>query len=79
VQLPCNDQGHAQLDQVARGLIQPCFESLQGLSINHIAGQPVPVPHHPHCKRFLLALHEVPDPPQFSKLRIIEWFGVEET
>jgi len=22
--------------------------------INHISGQPVPVPHHPHCKRLLL-------------------------
>ena len=28
VQLPCNEQGHAQLDQVAQGLIQPRLESL---------------------------------------------------
>jgi len=28
VQLPCNEQGHAQLDQVAQGLIQPHLESL---------------------------------------------------
>ena len=25
VQLPCNEQGHAQLDQVVQGLIQPCL------------------------------------------------------
>jgi len=37
VQLPCNEQGHAQLDQVAQGLIQPCFESLQRGGINHIS------------------------------------------
>jgi len=51
VQLPCNEHGHAQLDQVAQGLIQPSLGSLQGQHINHISGQPVPVPHHPHCKR----------------------------
>jgi len=31
IQLPCNE--HAQLDQVAQGLIQPCLESLQGQGI----------------------------------------------
>ena len=51
VQLPCNEQGYAQLDQVAQGLIHPCLESLRGLGINHISGQPVPVPDHRHCKR----------------------------
>lgn len=30
VQLPCSEQGHAQLGQVAQGLIQPDLESLQG-------------------------------------------------
>ena len=35
VQLPCNKQGHLQLDQVAQGLIQPCLESLQGWGTNH--------------------------------------------
>ncbi len=49
VQLPCNEQGHAQLDQVAQGLIQPRLKSFQGWSIHHISGQPVP--YHPHCKR----------------------------
>ena len=52
VQLSCNEQGHAQLDQVAQGLIQPGLESLQERGINHLSGQPFPVPHHPHCKRF---------------------------
>jgi len=48
-QLPCNEWGHPQLDQVAQGLIQACFESLQG--IQHIPGQPVLVPHQPHSDR----------------------------
>ena len=43
VQLPCNEQGHPQLDQVEQGLIQPHLESLLGRGINHISGQPVPV------------------------------------
>jgi len=30
VQLSCNEQGHAQINQVAQGLIQPHLESLQG-------------------------------------------------
>ena len=51
VQLPYNEQGHAQLDQVAQGPIQPHLESLQGHGIYHISGQSLPVPHHPHCKR----------------------------
>jgi len=51
VQLPCNEQGHLRLDQVAESLVQPGLESLQGRGFYHISGQPVPVPHHPHCKR----------------------------
>ena len=51
MQLLCNEQGHAQLDQDAQGLIQLCLEVLQGGGINHISRQPVPVPHHPHYKR----------------------------
>jgi len=50
VQLPCNEQRQAQLDQVTQDLIQPHYGSLQGQGINHISGRPVPVPHHPHCK-----------------------------
>jgi len=33
VHLSCNEQRHAQLEQVAQGLIQPCLESLQGQGI----------------------------------------------
>ena len=51
VQLPCNEQEHAQLDQVAQGLIQPLLESLQGRGIHHLSEQPVPLSHHTHCKR----------------------------
>ena len=51
VQLPCNELGHAQLDETAHGLVQPYIESLQGWGINHISGQLLPVPHHPHCNR----------------------------
>ena len=39
VQLPCNEQRHGQLEQVAQGLIQPRLESPQGWSIHHISGQ----------------------------------------
>jgi len=28
VQLPCNEQGHPQLDQAAQSLIQSCLDSL---------------------------------------------------
>ena len=38
VQLLCSDQKHADLDQVAQGLIQPHLASLQGQGINHISG-----------------------------------------
>ena len=54
VQLPCNEQTHVQLYQVAQGLIQPHLQSVQGWGNNHIFRQPVPVPHHPQCKRFFL-------------------------
>ena len=42
VQLSCNEQGHAQLDQVVQGWIQPHPESLQGQGFYHISGKPVP-------------------------------------
>ena len=54
VQHPCSKQGHPQLGQVVQGLIQSDLESCQGLDINHISGQPVPVLHHPHWKRVFL-------------------------
>jgi len=51
VQLSCSEQEHAWLDQVAQGQIQMPLESLQGRGIHDIFGQPVPMSHHPHCKR----------------------------
>jgi len=45
VQLPCNEQGHLQLHQVAQSPIQPDLECLQGQGIHCLSGQPVPAPH----------------------------------
>jgi len=36
-----------------QSLAQAGLECFQGWGIDHISGQPVPVFHHPHCKRFL--------------------------
>jgi len=52
VQPPCSEQGHPQLDQIAQSPLQPDHECLQGRDIHHLSGQPVPMPHHSHCKRF---------------------------
>jgi len=52
-QLPFSEQGHLQLEQVAQGPVQPDLECFQGLGIYSLSGQPVPVFHHPHCKKFL--------------------------
>ena len=51
VQLFCNEQGHAQLGQVAQSPLQSDFEGLQEWGIYNLHGQPIPVPHHPPCKR----------------------------
>ena len=53
VQLPFSEHRHPQIDQAAQGQTQPRLESLHGWGIHQIPGQPVPVPHHPHCKRLL--------------------------
>ena len=34
VQIPCNEQGHAQTDQASQGLIPPHLESFQGWGIS---------------------------------------------
>ena len=49
--LPCDEQEHLQLDQVAQSPVQPDLECLQGWEIHHLSGQPVPVPHHSYCKK----------------------------
>ena len=51
VQLPCNEQGHLQLDEVAQCPVQPDLECLWAWGIHHLSGQPVPVPHHPYCEK----------------------------
>ena len=52
-QAPCSEQGHLALDQVAQSPIQPGIECLQGWGIEHLSGQPVPVFHHHHGKKFV--------------------------
>jgi len=52
-QIPCSEQGHLQLDQVAQSPIQPDLECLQGQGIHQISRQPVPVPGHFYCKKLL--------------------------
>ena len=37
VQLPCNEQGHPQLDQVSQSLVQPDFECLQEQDFYHLS------------------------------------------
>jgi len=53
VQLPRSEQGHLQLDQVAKSPVQPGLECFQGWGLHYLSGQPVPVFHHPHGKKFL--------------------------
>jgi len=48
-----NKQGHLPLDQVAQSRIQLVLGCFQGRCIYHLSGQPIPVFHHPHCKKFL--------------------------
>jgi len=53
VQPPCHEQGQLHPDQIAQSSVQPGLECFQGQGIDHLNRQPVPVPHHPHCKKFL--------------------------
>jgi len=48
---PCHGQGHLPLDHYAQSLIQPGPEHFQRGGIQNFSGKPVPVPHHPHCKK----------------------------
>lgn len=45
VQLPCNEQRHLQLNEVAQSPVQPNLESLQEQDIHNLSGQPVPAFH----------------------------------
>lgn len=46
-------QLHLPLDQAAHSPIQPDLERFQGWGIQHLSGQPVPLSHHPYCKKLL--------------------------
>lgn len=41
------------LDLVTQRLIQPSLEHFQGRDSHSFSGQPVPIPYHPHSKKFL--------------------------
>jgi len=56
VQPLCNEQVHPQLDHTAQSPVQPNLECFQECGIYHLSGQPVPVFHHPHCKK-ISSLH----------------------
>lgn len=49
-QLPCLEQGHVLLQQVAQSPTQLCLEHRQGWGILNFSEPPIPVPHHPHRK-----------------------------
>lgn len=52
--LPCNEQGHPELDQAAQSPIQPDLRCFQGWGIYHLSGQPVPVsPPSPQKKKLV--------------------------
>ena len=56
--MPCNEQEDLQLDHVAQSPVQPDRECFQGWGIYHLAGQSVPLFHHPHGKKISF-LHPV--------------------
>jgi len=60
VQLPCNEQRHLQLDQVAHSTIQPHLKCVQGLGFYYPSGQPVPVLYPYHVTLFFSHLTEFP-------------------
>ena len=68
VQLPCNEQRHLQLDQVAQSLIQPDLECLQGRVIHHVSGQLVQVPHHSYYKNIFPCIQSKSSPFQFETI-----------
>jgi len=57
--LPCSE--HPKLDQVTRSLVPTDSEYLQGQSIHHLSGQPVPMLHYSYCKQLLpVPVHHYP-------------------
>ena len=43
--------------QIAQSPVQPDLEQFPWWGIHSFSGQPVPVPHHSHCKKFLPYVH----------------------
>jgi len=54
VQLPCSEQGHSQLDQVAQSPVQPDLELHQRQGIHHLSGQTISVLHYLYNKKLSL-------------------------
>jgi len=52
-QVPCHEQGHLPLDQLAQSSIQPGLEHFHGGGRHTFSGKPVPVFHRPHGEEFL--------------------------
>ena len=67
-QTPCNEQGHLPLDQIAQSPVQPDLKCLQGWGLHYLSGQPVPVFHHTHCKKFLPYIQSKSTLPQFKAI-----------
>ena len=59
-QPPCSEHGYLQLDQGAQSPVQPGLECFQGWGMHHLSGQPVPVLHHPYCRKFLPCIQSPP-------------------
>jgi len=55
-QPPCHGQGHLPLHQVAQSPVQAGLEHIQRVGMHSFAGQPLPVPPHPHTEEFFLCL-----------------------
>jgi len=68
---PCHEQGHLQLDEVTQSLVQPDLGRLQGWGIHHLAGQPVPGPHHPQCKTLLPSIQSESSLFQFKAITLV--------
>jgi len=64
----CSEQGHLQLDQVARSPIQPGLDCFQEWGLHYISGQYVTVFHHPHDKKLLAYIQSISTLPQFKTI-----------
>jgi len=63
---PYNEQGHLQRDLVAQSPVQPDLGCFQGCGLHCLTGQPMPVFHHPHGKKFLAYIQSKSTLPYFK-------------